>query len=366
MSVKIEAITNFDQFLELRQPWNELVSQTEVNHAYMKHEWFECWIRNLGRLDNIMIPAVWSDNQLVAIAPMQISKIKLKGLQAKALTFLSSGISPRCNFIVHDSFDPKGLFECLFKRGGWDLVIVNNIESNLKTTDAYINYLKLNKKQHSVEPGRMSPFLTADPDWDNLWKNLSKSHRNNLNTAMNRIEKVGSFKINKITKPVEFANVFDQLAETSAKSWKRDMKSDLKSTPEILSFYSEFSGKTSETELFELWTLEIDGEMAAFDYHLKGDHALSLIRTDFDLKYKFYSPGNIIKLKLLKELFERPGIWEYDLGGEAVAYKTKWTDNIREHYNITASGSNIYGNLLMTGKSKILPFIKKLGLSSRE
>ncbi len=359
--MKFKIIRDFDQFLKLHQPWNELVTQCEIDHAFMKHEWFECWIENLGNPRSLAITTAWLDGQLLGVAPFQVSREKFKGLPARVLGFLSSGISPRCNFIMHDSIDSEDFFDYIFETRDWDLIITKDIDANLKTTQTYLKYLDSNGKiKYSTETGRVSPFMQTESGWDDYWKTLSKSLRSNLKRRMNGLKKMESYESIKITGYDDFAKIIDQLVETSAKSWKGKIGTDLKSTPELLSFYIDFSRKASKVGLFELWILKINDQIAAFDYYLKGKNSLSLIRTDFDPVFAFYSPGNVLKLSILKEIFERNGIWEYDMGGQAVNYKTKWANRLREHLIITAGNSSLYGNFLMFGKTKILPFIKKL------
>jgi len=122
----------------------------------------------------------------------------------------------------------------------------------------------------------------------------------------------------------------------------------------------DFSRKAADLELFEVWILKINDRVATFNYYLKKGNRLSLIRSDFDLDFKYYSPGINLTFFLLKDLFERGGVWEYDMGGEAYAYKLEWTDKIREHIDITVGSGNIVSSLLMLGRTKVLPFIRPL------
>jgi hypothetical protein len=358
--LRLSVIDNFDDFLKLEQPWNELVSQTEVDQAFMKHQWFNCWIRNLGRPENLAILTAWSDGQLMGIAPMQIVSDKLKGLPVKVLCFLSSGITPRCNFIVHESFDKTRFFDYVFGYKGWDLIITNNIASEFKITKSYIEYLESKKKKFKIEQGFMSPYVKTDSTYDDYWKSLSQSFRKNLRKCLNRLEKSGTHKVHKITEFSQFTGIFDRLLETSAKSWKGEVDSDIKSNPNLISFYVDYSRMASDMSLFELWILEIEGDIASFAYSLKLRNVLTGIRTDFDPKYKYYNPGKILQLFLLKDLFSREDVWEYDMGGGRGEHKIIWTDHIREHYIITAGKSTLYGNMLMMGKLKILPMFNKL------
>ena len=360
MPVNYKLITDFDQFIKLRQSWNELVEQCDVDHAFMRHEWFECWIRKLGRKDNLMILTAWQGNYLMAIAPMQIINNRIKGFFVKVLCYLSSGITPRCNFIIHESIDVSGFFNAILKLKGWDLFNVQNVEADLDITKKYIDFLDSCKKKYYLEPSRMSPFLLTTDTWDSYKKTLSKSFRTNLNNGVNRLKREKSFRVYRVTEYNKFEQILDQLVETSAKSWKVHDSSDLKSTPDMLSFYVDFTRHASDLGLFELWVLEIDNQVAVFDYYLKANNKLSLIRTDFDLDFKFYNPGNTLKQYILIDLFNRPGVWEYDMGGQAADYKIKWTNQLRKHYHITINSSSLFGNIYMIGKTIIQPIVKKV------
>jgi len=72
MAVKFILINDYDQFMSIRQSWNELVKSLDIDHAFMRHEWFDCWIRYLGNAEKLAIITAYEDGQLMAVAPMQI------------------------------------------------------------------------------------------------------------------------------------------------------------------------------------------------------------------------------------------------------------------------------------------------------
>ncbi len=360
MSLKTEIIHNFDDFLKLKPAWNELAAATDIDHAFMRHEWFECWIKNLGRRDNLQILTAWRDGQLVAVAPLQLVRQRIKGIPARALTFLASGISPRCNFIMHPSVNPEDFFDALFQIKGPDLVMTRGLEAEAGTTRAYLSYLEnhLHGKYH-VEPGRHSPYLMAEPDWDSFRKTLPRQFRTNLTTRLNKLQKESSFEVSRITDFEKLDTIFDELVEVSARSWKGEAGTDLKSSPEQCSFYREFSRDAAPAGLWEVWVLKVNGVVTAFEYCLKGQRSLSAIRTDMDTQYQKLGPGNSLKVFLVKDLMNREGTWEYDLGGLAYDYKLRWTKLVRKHIAVTVSAGTMRGNLLMFGKNKLLPLLRR-------
>jgi CelD/BcsL family acetyltransferase involved in cellulose biosynthesis len=201
--------------------------------------------------------------------------------------------------------------------------------------------------------------------WEEYRQSLPRQFRTNLTTRWNKLKQMsGSYQVEKITSFENFASIFDELVETSARSWKAQTKTDLRSTPKIQQFYKDFSRLTSEQPLYELWLMRIDSKLAAFEYYLKGSRSLSAIRTDFDMAYKAYGPGHSLKVHVLQDVFAREGVWEYDFGGLAYDYKLRWTNTVREHLNIAACSNHLYGKVLMYGKKRLLPLIR--GLRKRE
>jgi len=97
-----KVITTLDEFLKLEQAWNELVANSEVDHAFMKHQWFAELIQAYGLERSLSIIAIWSDSQLVAVAPICRRSFAFRITRAKDLPFLASHFTPRVNFITAD------------------------------------------------------------------------------------------------------------------------------------------------------------------------------------------------------------------------------------------------------------------------
>jgi len=235
------------------------------------------------------------------------------------------------------------------------------MEADAKITKAYLEYLQNNfPGKYVIEEGRKSPYLLTEKSWEEYRRSLSRNFQNVLNKKLNKLKKAESFEITRISDYKSLNMIFDNLIEISAKSWKGQEGTDLKSSPEQSGFYKEFSLKGSDAGLWEVWVLKINNRIVAFEYSLKGNNSLSLIRSDFDMDFKDYGPGNSLRAYLIQDLMNREDVWEYDLGGMAYDYKLKWTNTIREHIAVMAGCGNFLGNLLMYAKTRIWPHLQKL------
>jgi CelD/BcsL family acetyltransferase involved in cellulose biosynthesis len=165
--------------------------------------------------------------------------------------------------------------------------------------------------------------------------------------------------VRKITHYAELLPIFSKLVDASARSWKVTEGTDLGSLPEVQRFLLEVAQQSGDAGLLETWVLWIDKQVAAFDIYARGPRSLSLLRTDFDLAFRHYGPGNGLRVAIMKDLFEREQVWEYDFGGQNYPYKLRWTKSVRRHNDVTASRPGLFGNVLLLGK-RMLPLARKV------
>lgn len=349
MTLKFKIIDTFEGFLKLENSWNELVDAGETPYAFMLHEWFKHWMVDFDRVEGLNIVVVYDGDKLVAIAPMRIVKEKLRYFPCKVLTFLSSSISPRCNFIIDDSIDADLFFEFIFNElKGWNIIITNDMDEDDPSTKKYLKYLQKNyPNRYTQNANRVSPYRVHDTDWDSCFNALSKSYRRNIKQAYRNAERLGKLEIEKFFTYEQLEPHIEKIFAVSGKSWKASDGTDLISTKEIAAFYANFSKETSDKKLWQLVAIKIDGEYIAFDYCVVYKNRITGLRSDFDETFRKIMPGHIIRSEVVKDLIAREETWEYDWGGNVTENKLGWTDQQRNHIGIAVSNNSFYGRFLI-------------------
>jgi len=346
-------ISNFQDFQRLKMDWNSLVKTTDVDHAFMKHEWFESWIKHLKPKSKMVIHTAWENNTLVAIAPLHIIKQKRKGVALRVLSFMRSSITPRSNFIVDDKIDSHLFFDTIFASKGWDVSELRAVEVGIPITNKFLLYLKQNNK-YVIEDSLQSPYEILNTDWETYLKSKSKNFKKNYRNYINRLKSAESYKIIKIDDYNELETYFDSLINVSGRSWKAKGKTDLKSMSNMAEFYKDFSKLGSKDKLFTVIILIIDDKVVAFSYYLKNQNRLVGIRWEYDEDYSYYMPGLVLNNEITKILIDTNEKWEYDLSGMATEHKVKLTNEIRKHIDITVGRPGLYGNFIMYLKKKLM------------
>ncbi len=216
--LEYRTIEDFDGFLKLESAWDELVANSEVDHAFMKHLWFSELVRAHGWQGSLSVVTMWSDGQLAAAAPVRRSTYHFGGFAFKGLSFLSSDESPRCNFIVADLDYVKLLAEEVFGLPDWALFYAMNLEASLETTKRFMSFLREGKSVAGIriEDGLQSPYLLTEGSLEDYWSSFPEKRRKYLERmCIRRLEKAGDHEISQITNSEQFLKFMPTIPEVN-------------------------------------------------------------------------------------------------------------------------------------------------------
>jgi len=354
LGLRFAQITSFDDFMNLKAEWNRLVKSTDIDHAFMRHEWFESWIKNLMSEGKLAIHTGWDNNKLVAIAPLQITRQVRKRLPLRLLSFLRSSVTPRSNFIIDSAIDPTPFFDSVFSTKGWDVGELKALDSEVNITRIFINYLKQNKR-FVIEHGLQSPYEIIETDWNTYFKNRPNRFKNNFRSSNNRLNRAKSFEIIRIEDYETFAKYFDTIVDISAGSWKREVGTDLQSMPAMASFFKDFCRLASDDNLFLSNILILEGKPVAFDFYLKYRNRVVVLRWEYDQDFKYYKPGIVLQNNTIKTTLDSGRSLEFDCSGMASDHKREIVRDIRRHIDITVARPGLYGGLIIFLKKLMMP-----------
>jgi len=334
----------------------------------MKHIWFAEWVKAYDCRDSLAVVTIWSDGQLVAAAPVRRVPFRFRGVKSKGLSFLYSEVTPRCNLIVADDDYVQPLMEQVLGLPDWDILYMKNLEAEVETTKRLMTFLRERRFGAGIqeEEGLQSPYLLTEGSFENYWSSFPKKRRKHLDRmCIKRLEKAEDHEVSQITTSGQFEQFIPTMFEISRKSWKSATDDHLKADSAEGRLYIGFTPIGIDRGLVTLYTIKVNGKVIGFEYLLSCKHRYSLIRCDYDEEFKYYSPGSNLRLAILKDLFDKNHICEYDLGGDAYSYKLEWCDSIRNHIKLWIGNNSLRGRAIMLSKNIVLPILRKAGLGNR-
>jgi CelD/BcsL family acetyltransferase involved in cellulose biosynthesis len=360
--MKYEIIGSLDRLQVLEKPWDELVTQTESDHAFMRHLWFSELVKAYSMDGNLSIVAAFRDGLLVGLAPLYRSVQRFRHIKTNTLRFVANEMTPRCNFIVADQDAVEPLLKQVLALDGWDIIYLKNLEENLLTTRRIAGYLSGSEHGYGIQiaDGFRSPFLITEGTFESYWLSFSKKRRKSLEKyAIDRLKEAEDSDISQLRHGAEWIELLPRIFEISSKSWKAGDGDNLSpDTPEGR-LYADFSPRAIDRGLAAVYTIKIKGSVVGFDYCLRCGTKYAGVRSDFDDTFKYFSPGNNLRLAIIRDLFSNGEVCEYDFGGDVHDYKLDWCRSIRRHLTITIGNKNFRGRAIMAAKNVLLPLWRK-------
>lgn len=365
--MRIETISNFEEFLKLEEIWNKILEKSQSDYVCLTFEWFKSWWMGFGKDKQLMVILIKEEGRLIGIAPLMLVSKRFRGLPVKEIGFIQNDNSPRCDFIISEKREEviNAIVRYLKRiKNNWDVINFSNLPVESANYEIFKECFKKNRFIFGIKDGLCSPFIRISSDWPTYFSNRSKKFHKVLRNKINRIERLGHYSIQKISTESEYDNVLNNIFDISSKSWKAKFDKDMAGTEENKKFFLELSKICGRKGWVNIWLLNLKDKPIAYEYHLQYKNKLCGLRADFEEKYQESSPGSVLDMNVVKYAFESC-LEEYDLCGSSDFYKKNWTETTREHTKLFIFNNSFYSYLLFFLEFRIIHLFKKIRFFKR-
>jgi CelD/BcsL family acetyltransferase involved in cellulose biosynthesis len=334
--MKIEEVKDFQS---LKGSWNNLLKRNLLgNNVFLTWEWISTWWKHFGDGRKLLLLKVEDGNEVVAIAPLMLSKYKLPFFGTiKKVEFLGVKHSDYNNFIIL-----KKEAECLRLILDYLLNVVtdwNWIElKEIPETNEKAGYLE--KLFSGVPPElklhrhvcNICPYILLPNSYETLTAKLSKNMRQNLNKYLRRAKANHNVEFKKFDEACfsvdEAMQVFMQLHEAR---WAMEGKNGAFRDAAFRDFHIEIAEIFASKGWLGLYFLMMDGRPVSTQYTFEYGEKIYYYLGGFDPNYAQYSVGNLTTMFILERGIKN-GFLEYDMLRGDEHYKRLWTSNYRRNF----------------------------------
>lgn len=329
--MKINCVTNQEEFLSLKNEWNNLLERASTNTIFLTWEWLFSWWKFYKDGKNLLILIARDENQnLIGIAPLMINKRKtFPCLSLKTIQFIGAekGGSDCLDFIIFNGKEEEflNLFFNYLKEHLeiWDLIELSDMREDSNTIKIIEKIfkkfgLRVQKKQKST-----CPYIHLPEGWDLYLQSLSKKMYKNVTYQTRRLERNYKTKfetcrdINQIEDAIE---TFLQL---------HNMRLQLELDPCWVNFIKEITHCFFEKGWLKLNFLKINDKPVAvlFDFVYSGKEYY--FQSGFNPKWSKFSVGTVLIGLCIKDAISN-GLKEFDFLRGRELYKYNWADKERK------------------------------------
>ncbi len=179
-----------------------------------------------------------------------------------------------------------------------------------------------------------SPYVDCSRPWDDYWQSLGRSSRATWGRRERRLVRDRDARLQVYSEWAAVAPLWERLLEIEASGWKGEMGTAIAQSPVTRQFYTRLAQALADAGRLRLFTLEIPAQgIIAFELTEFSDGVLYQLKVGYDQAWHKHSPGQALRVQLLRWAFAQPDVRAFDMlggGGKAAAVKRKWaTDATR-------------------------------------
>ena len=189
------------------------------------------------------------------------------------------------------------------------------------------------------------------------WAELRRSFRTKLvgNTfrALRQLRRLGRLDFEVVTGGAALPQVLTECFALETLGWKGWRGgTPIRSRPDTLQFYSELAGVSAAAGRLALYTLRLNSTLIAFEYCLRHNGRIDLLKLSYHPDFGRYSPNNALRFLLLQRELESGGVRSYHMGLVS-EWKARWATRLEPLCRLRIYDPGARGTLAYLVKSWI-------------
>lgn len=364
----VEVISDYDTLVRLQPAWDALVAKIDDDHPFLSHAWVCSWWECFGAGHELRIVVVKSDSEIVGIAPLMVSPIRVYGLKLRRLGFLLNDHTPRFGFLLSRDC-PLAACRALWtavrdKTGQWDLLELRQLVTGAPTSECLSQMARADGYHVGIRHLGDSPYLPLKGKWERYYEQLSRNHRTKIRKGLNRLARQGSVQMEVVTTADQLTGALDDGLRIEAAAWKELSGTAIRCQQDIQRFYRVFAERAVRLGTLRLFFLIASGVRIAFAYALCYRNKLYVLKVGYDPAYARYSPSNLLCYHNFRDSFER-GLDEYEFLGHNDTWKRDWTKTTKAHHELLVFVRGFRTGFLYWAKCRVIPVLQRQPLYIR-
>jgi CelD/BcsL family acetyltransferase involved in cellulose biosynthesis len=357
----VRSVTSLRQFDGLASAWRGVSQAGGDDSPFLSHDWFACCWRTAGPDRRRELWVAEDVTGPVAFLPLMRARTRAWGLPVRLLSFLECPDTPfvdiptarRAEEVIPEFLGALG------QTGAWDVLSFRKLPPESATLKALRTTLTDRWLWREGRP-EASPCVEISGTWEDYLRQRSPRFRKTCRNIENRLEKSGTVTVEEHREVDPDGRIFSEVMDVSLQSWKGPRGLAMVNMPGASRFFREFTRRASANGWLRLWILRVDGRAVATEYQVRSNGSLYALRADFDAGAEGLSPGAALNLRIIRTLFERQDMHEYNMGPGANPYKLRWATSSRETHSIHVYAPTHYGRMLYGLETRVLPALRRM------
>jgi CelD/BcsL family acetyltransferase involved in cellulose biosynthesis len=331
--MQVEIIRETGAFMALGREWNELLSASSSDCAFLTFEWLSTWWRHFHAGRPLCVMTVRSGGELVAIAPFVrcrwrvrpprlVSALEFMGYDAVGSEYLDiivrTGREATVADVLGDALANEGVM--------LDLAQLREGQSMARLLESGLAQRRWLTSGSFIGPCRFIPLEGCT--WDGYLAGLGSQHRSNVRRRLRGVEKTFEVHFDAVTREEERSEALRTLIRLHNDRWKERGSSMAFRTPAQLAFHDDVTRLFLERGWLRFFTLRLDGEAVASLYGFTYKRKFYFYQSGFNPLFSRHSVGLVTMALTIQEAIKER-VEEFDMLYGFESYKAQWAPACR-------------------------------------
>lgn len=387
----VTILTSVSNLSELKSDWHAILTENQEDNFYYSFDWIyaacHLFIHPVSRP---FIVWIREDNKPVAIIPCCINRRRLRLFSCNCIEFIGNIYSAYRGGVVLRGWETDtadALVRCLFThRQLWDMIHFEDMPASNPFLAALNQAFQKQRKmitRMSNQYANLIYDIVPGMCASDYWQSREKNHRQNIRSAINKMNREGRFTIVLTSQPDQNIHVaMDHYYDIFKHSWRKE--------PEFSPLFhrqlAEYLALNGKLRLFVLYfkkgghASDCDPSLASYKSAINPQQAIPenyvpiatsfyavsgsytcLLKTAYREDHAAYSAGTVLSWFSVKSLLDLDKTKLIDFQKADDAYKFKWGRLNEMHVLFQAANTrNLLAVLELWGEKTLIPLLRKI------
>ena len=331
----IGVLNNFQAWEALEPFWDKLLEQTPAANGFQSFPYLRAWWRHLGWAGELYIIIVLDNDEPVAIAPMEITKVPWLSGNLRRLTFLGLNLEvdrPTVLAAETTAHARTLIVDYLVRRkGDWDFMVLYEQFPDSPVVRDWPSQFQEVGFLVSLTPGPESAWVDIRGSWQQYLQGRNRSIRKSIRRKVDALNKAGVMRF-EVLRPDAEAGLLQRYLEVERRSWKPAAGLGAGKTSGHIGFYRNLVERLAVRGEVKFAFLYLDEVPIAATFGITWRDRFYSLHIAHDERYAGFSPGYVLTAFELEEAFAEGRCSIFDFLAGFLANKGGWaTHSIHTH-----------------------------------
>jgi CelD/BcsL family acetyltransferase involved in cellulose biosynthesis len=311
------------QLAALAPQWDALQAKT-MPHAFLRSDFLLCMLDQFGQGNELLAYREEGNDWAAALLIQPQGKGRWNSFQPSQLP-LGPALLPRSD-AMEDSL------QSLLRALPGVALTVGLTQLDSLAHPGPFKGTRL-RRQHYID----TAWVDVENGFESYWEARGKNLRQNTRKQLKKVEGNGTTpRLEMIDTPEPIAGAIEQYGVLESSGWKAEAGTAISLDGAQARFYRQAMERAAASGHARIYRYWFGDEVVAMDLCVHQDDCLVILKTAYQQAHQAVSPSTLMRAEEFKALFDEGRFKRIEFFGRVMEWHTRWTDNSRQLFHLTA------------------------------